>query len=417
MPGDKSISHRALILAAMAKGTSRISGLLESDDVMATARAIAAFGAKVDRSGDDWLVSGADWASPDAPIDCGNSGTSARLLMGAAAGVDGLKARFIGDTSLSGRPMGRVTRPLARMGARFEGGERLPIELTGAALGGIDYESPVASAQIKTAILLAGLRAKGPVRVVEPRPSRDHGEVMLLQFGASVEAEELENGWAVSLGDRRMLVATDISVPSDPSSAAFLWAGAAIVEGARVTTPQVCINATRTGFLEALERMGAEVELSNEQIISGEPVADVTVTQRPLQPVHLRPEEVPAAIDELPLLACVAAFADGESLLEGLGELRIKESDRLGSVAAGLAANGVAVFPESDALRILGRGEVRGGGTVLVHHDHRIAMAFLTLGLGAQRPVTIDDERAIAVSFPRFAEVMQSLGATLEEAS
>ncbi|WP_265528042.1 3-phosphoshikimate 1-carboxyvinyltransferase [Sphingomicrobium marinum] len=415
VPGDKSISHRALILGGLADGTTRIKGLLTSEDVMATAAAVEAFGATIERGEDYWSVTGAEWQSPGTEIDCGNSGTSARLLMGAAAGFDGLRATFKGDASLSKRPMERVIRPLTRMGAKFEGGDTLPVTLHGAQLGGIDHESAVASAQVKTAILLAGLRTKSPVQVIEPHPSRDHSEVMLAMFGVEGDAEQLEAGWAVSLGKQRQLTATDIVVPADPSSAAFLWAAAAIIDGASVTTPGVCINATRTGFIEALERMGAGITLDNERIQSGEPVADITVTQAPLQPIHVTPEQVPATIDELPLLACVAAFAEGESHFEGIGELRVKESDRLGAVAAGLAANGVSCFPEKDALRVLGKGEVRGGGTVMVHHDHRIAMAFLTLGLGAQNPVRIDDMSPIATSFPDYISLMQSLGARLEQ--
>jgi len=417
VPGDKSISHRALILAALADGTSRISGLLEGEDVLATAQAVEAFGAKVERDGTDWLVTGATWHSPNQPIDCGNSGTAVRLLLGAAAGFDGLSATFTGDVSLSKRPMGRIIQPLTRMGAQFEGGETLPVTLHGASLGGIDYQSPVASAQIKSAILLAGLRSKGPVRIVEPAQSRDHSEIMLAQFGVSGSVDEVDGGLAVTLGDERTLIACDIMVPADPSSAAFLWAAAAIVEGASVTTPGVCINATRTGFLEALDAMGASVTLTNERIQSGEPVADVTVLQAPLRAIELPPSEVPRTIDELPLLAVVAAFADGESHFAGIGELRVKESDRLGAVAAGLIANGVTCFPESDALRVLGRGKARGGGTVAVHHDHRIAMAFLTMGLGAENPVTVDDISPIATSFPDFIPLMQSLGASLEEAA
>ncbi len=415
MPGDKSISHRALILSAMAEGESRIRGLLTSEDVMATAKAVEALGARIEGNGSEWRVEGGPWTSPEDPLDCGNSGTSARLLMGAAAGVEGLRATFTGDASLSRRPMHRITEPLSRMGARFDGADHLPITLHGQRLGGIDHVGRVASAQVKTALLFAGLRSKGPVRIVEPVPSRDHGEVMLLQFGVEVDAEPCPEGWCVRLGNQRSLRPTDIHVPGDPSSAAFLWAAAAIIHGASVTTPGVCINAGRTGFLEAIERMGARVEIDAERIQSGEPVADVTVSHDRLEPIHLAPDQVPSTIDEIPLLACVASFADGESHLEGLGELRHKESDRLGAVAAGLTANGVSVFPEADALRILGRGKVRGGGMVLAHGDHRIAMAFLTLGLGARQPVTLDDGRSIAVSFPGFAEVMRSLGAQLEE--
>ena len=416
VPGDKSIAHRALILSALAEGTSRVSRLPTGEDVLATKAAVAAFGARVEADGEDWLVTGAEWRSPAGEIDCGNSGTSARLLMGAAAGYDGLTATFVGDESLSRRPMRRVIDPLTRMGARFEGGETLPLTLHGGKLGGIDHEQSVASAQVKTAILLAGLRSTGPVRVVEPFQSRDHGEVMLAQFGVEGSVEEIVEGHAVSLGERRTLTATDIIVPGDPSSAAFLFAAAAIT-GGEVTVTDCLVNATRTGFLEALDAMGVTVEFGNMRDWAGEPVADVTVgRERPLEPVHWPTDKVPATIDELPLLAIVAAFADGESHLEGLGELRVKESDRLGAVIAGLAANGVSVFPDGDDLRVLGRGSVRGGGRIVVGHDHRIAMGFLTMGLASERPVTVDHTSAIATSFPTFVEVMRSLGANLEEA-
>ena len=414
--GDKSISHRALIFAALADGTSRISGLLEADDVHATRAAVEAFGARIERQGDDLLVTGGTWHSPEGPIDCGNSGTSARLLMGAAARFDGLVATFVGDESLSRRPMKRIVTPLSRMGARFDGGDTLPLTLHGARIGGIDYDSPVASAQVKSAILLAGLGTDAPVRVREPRPSRDHSEVMLAQFGVEGDVEALVDGaQAVSLGSARSLRACDIVVPRDPSSAAFAWGVAAMVPGASVTVDGVLVNATRTGFLEALEAMGAAVRIENQRLQSGEPVADVTVSHARLEPLRLEPKDVPALIDEIPMLACVAAMADGESVFEGIGELRHKESDRIGSTAAGLVANGVQVFPEEDRLTIMGRGSVRGGGRVATHHDHRIAMAFLSLGLAAETPITVDDATPIATSFPAFETMMAGLGARIEE--
>lgn len=417
VPGDKSIAHRALILSALAEGTSRLSRLPTGEDVVSTRKAVEAFGATVEADGDDWLVTGAEWTTPPIEIDCGNSGTSARLLMGAAAGFDGLNATFVGDESLSKRPMRRVVDPISRMGASFDGGDTLPLTLHGATLGGIDHVQAVSSAQVKTAILLAGLRSRGPVRVVEPFASRDHSEVMLAQFGVEGSVEEIVDGHAVSLGAQRKLAATDVIVSGDPSSAAFLFAGAAIT-GGTVTVTDLNVNATRTGFLEALDAMGCTVEFANPRDWAGEPVADVTVSRaRPLEPIEWHRDKVPATIDELPLLAIVAAFADGESLLEGLGELRVKESDRLGAVIAGLAANGVSVFPDGDDLRVLGRGAVRGGGHITVGHDHRIAMGFLTMGLGTEQPIAVDDTSAIATSFPNFVEVMQGLGARIEEAS
>ncbi|WP_265587628.1 3-phosphoshikimate 1-carboxyvinyltransferase [Sphingomicrobium arenosum] len=411
LPGDKSISHRALILAALASGTSRITGLLDSDDVRATENAVKAFGAHVERDVDGVVhVTGRDWTSPAEPIDCGNSGTSARLLMGAAAGFEGLAASFTGDDSLSSRPMERITQPLRRMGASFEGGDTLPLDLIGARLGGIDFASPVASAQVKSAILLAGLRTQAPVRIVEPRPSRDHTEIMLAQFGVEGGVEEVEEGIAISLGEQRALSATDLSIPGDPSSAAFLWAAAAMIPGAKVTTRGVLVNGTRTGFIEKLEEMGAAVSLDNHVLRSGEPVGDVTVAHDRLEPVHVTPDEVPSMIDEIPMLACVAAMADGESLFEGIGELRVKESDRIGAVAAGLTANGVTAFATEDSLRIIGKGEVMGGRMVSTRHDHRIAMAFLTLGLAAKGAITVDNAEPIATSFPDFTALVRSLG-------
>nr|WP_280638969.1 3-phosphoshikimate 1-carboxyvinyltransferase [Sphingomicrobium aestuariivivum] len=412
LPGDKSISHRALILAALANGTSRITGLLASDDVRATEEAVKAFGAHVERDSEGAaLVTGRTWQSPAEPVDCGNSGTSARLLMGAAAGFEGLAATFTGDASLSSRPMDRITQPLRRMGASIDGGETLPLDLIGARLGGIDYASPVASAQVKSAILLAGLRTDAPVRIVEPRPSRDHTEIMLAQFGVEGGVEEVEEGVAITLGEQRRLTATELHVPGDPSSAAFIWAAAAMIPGARVTTRGVLVNATRTGFIEKIEEMGAAVTLDNHVLRSGEPVGDVTVAHDRLEPVHVRPEEVPAMIDEIPMLACVAALAEGESVFEGIGELRVKESDRIGAVAAGLTANGVTAFATEDSLRVIGNGAVAGGRMVSTRHDHRIAMAFLTLGLAAKAAITVDNAEPIATSFPDFTALMRGLGA------
>ncbi len=395
--GDKSCSHRALILAAMAEGESRISGLLESDDVLATARAVEALGGEMEQLGPgEWRVRGGEWNSPDAPIDCGNSGTTARLLLGACAGVDGLVATFTGDASLSRRPMRRITAPLERMGARFEGSDRLPITVHGQRLGGIEHLNVPASAQVKSAILLAGLRTEAPVNVTEPVPSRDHTEIMIGQFDG--------------------LLGCDLTIAADPSSAAFPLVAAAIVSGSSVTVRGLLVNPLRTGLYETLEAMGADLVLENEHIQSGEIVADVTLGHVPLQPCHVSPDQIPAMIDEIPALAVACAFADGESVIEGLAELRVKESDRLGAMVAGLVACGVAAIADGDTLRIFGRGKVRGGGKVVTNGDHRIAMAFLTLGLGAERPVEVDAAEMIATSFPGFVETMQTLGANIEEA-
>jgi 3-phosphoshikimate 1-carboxyvinyltransferase len=410
IPGDKSCSHRALILAAMAEGESRIANLNEAEDVMRTVRAITAFGAGAERIGEtEWRVTGARWRSPDGPIDCGNSGTTARLLIGAVAGMEGVTATFHGDQSLAARPMQRVTRPLERMGAMVEGGDMLPLTVHGARLGGIDFANIPASAQVKSAILLAGLGGNGPVRVAEPTPSRDHTEIMLGAFGCPVERSE----GAVELGGERHLTACDLVIGADPSAAAFALTGAAIVPGSSVTVSGMLVNPLRTGLYEALEEMGGTVELANERIVSGEIVADITIAHRRLEGIAVAAERIPAMIDEIPALAVAAAFADGETLIEGLGELRFKESDRLGAILAGLIACGVVALADGDTLRIFGRGSVRGGAEVLSQGDHRIAMAFLTLGLAAEGPVTLDDGSMIATSFPDFVPSMRALGADI----
>jgi len=413
IPGDKSCSHRALILGAMAEGETRISGLLESADVLATMHAIKAFGISVDRDGDDWIVSGGPWQSPTEPIDCGNSGTTARLLMGAIAGMADVRAIVTGDASLSARPMKRVTAPLCRMGAAIEGDEQLPITIQGARLGGIDHRNVPASAQIKSAILLAGLGTAAPITVVEPLPSRDHSEIMLAQFGCDVSVDDRPEGWAIMLGDRRRPRGTILRIGADPSSAAFPLVAAAITTGSDVIVRGMLVNPLRTGLYEVLERMGAAIDLSNERIQSGEIIADVQVGHAQLRPCHVRTEQIASMVDEIPALAVACAFADGESVIEGLAELRVKESDRLGAIVAGLTACGVSAVADGDSLRIFGRGTVRGGATISTQGDHRIAMAFLVLGLGADQPVEVDDAEMIGSSFPGFVEVMKSIGADI----
>jgi 3-phosphoshikimate 1-carboxyvinyltransferase len=408
-PGDKSCSHRALILGAMADRETRISGLLEAEDVAATRRAVEAFGAKVEQDGEDWVVQGAEWRSPVGPIDCGNSGTTARLLMGAAAGFD-LTATFTGDASLSRRPMARVTQPLARMGAQFDRSEHLPVTLHGRPLGGIDWVNEPASAQVKSAILLAGLNALGSVVVHEPVRTRDHTEIMLREFGCEVE----QGGGIVTLGEQRRLKGCHIGIGADPSSAAFALTAAAILPGSAVEIRDLLVNPLRTGLFEALEQMGAEVALADERLQSGEIVATLRISQAPLQPIEIPSERVPAMIDEIPLLAVAATFAEGETIIHGLGELRHKESDRLGAIVAGLTACGITAMARGDDLHIFGRGKVRGGTRIAARGDHRIAMAFLVLGLASEEPVTVDSAEMIATSFPGFAETMRSLGAAIE---
>jgi 3-phosphoshikimate 1-carboxyvinyltransferase len=409
IPGDKSCSHRALILGAMADRETRISGLLEAEDVAATRRAVEAFGAKVEQDGEDWVVQGAEWRSPVGPIDCGNSGTTARLLMGAAAGFD-LTATFTGDASLSRRPMARVTQQLARMGAQFDRSEHLPVTLHGRPLGGIDWVNEPASAQVKSAILLAGLNALGSVVVHEPVRTRDHTEIMLREFGCEVE----QGGGIVTLGEQRRLKGCHIGIGADPSSAAFALTAAAILPGSAVEIRDLLVNPLRTGLFEALEQMGAEVALADERLQSGEIVATLRISQAPLQPIEIPSERVPAMIDEIPLLAVAATFAEGETIIHGLGELRHKESDRLGAIVAGLTACGTTAMARGDDLHIFGRGKVRGGTRIAARGDHRIAMAFLVLGLASEEPVTVDSAEMIATSFPGFAETMRSLGAAIE---
>ena len=415
-PGDKSISHRALILGAMATGVTEVEGLLEGEDILATARAVEAFGAGVERLGEGrWRVSGrGGFRQPDRVIDCGNAGTGVRLLMGAAAGYP-VSATFDGDASLRKRPMKRVAGPLAGMGARFVwlGEEdRLPLTLTGGSLAAIDHVQDVASAQIKSAILLAALNAEGVTTVVEPVPSRDHTERMLRAFKAEVLVEPLGDGWRVRLTGGQSLTGTDVAVPGDPSSAAFPLAAALIVPGSEVTVEGVMLNPLRTGLFKTWREMGADLTVSNRRMAGGEEVGDVTARHSALKGVVVPPERTASMIDEYPILAATPAFAEGETVMRGIGEMRVKESDRIALMAAGLQACGVAVEEEPEGLVVTG-GAVRGGAEVATHGDHRIAMSHLVLGLAAAQPVSVDEPGMIATSFPRFVQLMRGLGADL----
>lgn len=419
VPGDKSISHRALILSALAAGRSRIEGLLEADDVTATAKALAALGAEIARSNGALEVRGQGVGGlypPEAPLDFGNSGTGSRLMLGVVAGHD-MVAEFTGDSSLQRRPMGRVLTPLAAMGLRAKsartGADTLPLTVCGTRdLIPIVYELPVPSAQVKSAILLAGLHAPGRTSVVETLPTRDHTERLLGQFGAEISVEETEDGGRVVTvcGDAELGGST-LKVPGDPSSAAFLVAAATICPDSDIVIEGVLFNPTRIGFLETLREMGADMEVLDLGEAGGEQVGDLRVRSSPLKGVRVPPKRAPSMIDEYPILAVVAAFAEGETRMEGLSELKVKESDRLSAVAAGLAACGVAARIDGDDLIVEGTGEVRGGGMVETHMDHRIAMAFLVAGLGAREPVTVDDTTMIATSFPGFSELLTKLGA------
>ena len=415
-PGDKSISHRALILGAMATGITGIEGLLEGDDVLATARAVAAFGAGVDRLGPGrWRMAGrGGFRPPEGVIDCGNAGTGVRLLMGAAAGYP-ITVTFDGDASLRRRPMKRVTGPLADMGARFAWraeDDRLPLTLTGGDLTGLEFTQTVASAQVKSAILLAGLNAGGRTVVVEPERSRDHTERMLAAFGAHVQVDEEGAGWRVTLEGGQALTATEVSVPGDPSSAAFPLAAGLIVPGAEVTVKNVMLNPLRTGLFETWREMGADLTVSNRRAAGGEEVGDLTARHSTLRGVVVPPERAASMIDEYPILAATAAFARGETVMRGIGEMRVKESDRIALTAAGLQACGVEVEEEPEGFVVTG-GPVRGGATVTTHGDHRIAMSHLILGLAAQAAVTVDEPGMIATSFPGFVEMMLGLGAEI----
>ena len=413
VPGDKSISHRALMFGALAIGTTEIAGLLEGEDVLRTAAAMRALGATVEQQGPGaWRVAGrgiGGLVEPADVLDMGNSGTAARLLCGLLAGHP-VFAVMTGDASLRRRPMLRVTDPLSATGASFwtrEGG-RLPLAIRGATDPlPLDYRLPVASAQVKSACLLAGLCARGTTRVMEPEPTRDHTENMLRHFGATVRVEDTGEGRVIELEGQPELRAAPILVPGDPSSAAFLLVAALLVPGSRVTIANLGLNPLRTGLLATLREMGAELRIENARVEGGEPVGDLAVTHGPLRAVEVPPERAPSMIDEYPVLAVAAAAATGTTHMRGLAELRVKESDRLAATAAMLAANGIAARIEGDDLLVEGTGgAIAGGGTVATHMDHRLAMSALVMGLAARAPVAVDDAGFIETSFPGFAALM-----------
>jgi 3-phosphoshikimate 1-carboxyvinyltransferase len=419
IPGDKSISHRALILGALAVGETRISGLLEGEDVLNTAKAMRALGTKVERTGDfAWSVRGvgvAGFAQPEAPLDFGNSGTGCRLVMGAVAGCP-IAAVFDGDASLRSRPMRRILDPLELMGARTgasgEGG-RLPLTLNGARDPlPILYRTPVASAQIKSAVLLAGLAAPGVTTVIETEASRDHTELMLKHFGAQiVSTSEGAHGRKIALTGQPELHGAEVVVPADPSSAAFPVVAALIVEGSDVVLSDVMTNRLRTGLFTTLREMGASIEESHVRGDAGEPMAQLRVRASKLRGVEVPPERAPSMIDEYLVLAVAAGFAEGTTIMRGLQELRVKESDRLEATAAMLRVNGVKVEISGNDMIVEGKGHVPGGGLVATHMDHRIAMSALVMGLASDKPVKVDDTAFIATSFPDFIPMMRSLGA------
>jgi 3-phosphoshikimate 1-carboxyvinyltransferase len=419
VPGDKSISHRALILGALAVGETRISGLLEGEDVLNTAKAMQALGARVERTGDfAWSVRGvgvAGFAQPDAALDFGNSGTGCRLVMGAVAGCP-ITAIFDGDASLRSRPMRRVLDPLELMGARVDAGGnggRLPLTLHGARDPlPILYRTPVASAQIKSAVLLAGLSAPGITTVIETEASRDHTELMLKHFGAQiVSVREGNHGRKIALTGQPELHGAEVVVPADPSSAAFPIVAALIVEGSDIVLSDVMTNPLRTGLFTTLREMGASIEESQTRGDAGEPMAQFRVRASKLRGVEVPPERAPSMIDEYLVLAVAAAFAEGTTIMRGLQELRVKESDRLEATADMLRVNGVKVEISGNDMIVEGKGHVAGDGLVATHMDHRIAMSALVMGLASDKPVKVDDTAFIATSFPDFIPMMRGLGA------
>lgn len=423
LPGDKSISHRAMMFGGLAAGETRVTGLLEGEDVLRTADAMKAMGARIGKVGEEWIIDGAGNGAllePAAPLDFGNAGTGSRLTMGLVGSYD-METTFIGDASLSKRPMGRVLDPLRLMGVQVVDaapGDRMPLTLRGPKRATpIEYRVPMPSAQVKSAVLLAALNTPGVTTVVEPVMTRDHTEKMLIGFGAALQVETDAAGVRrIHIEGEPKLTGQVIAVPGDPSSAAFPLVAALIVPGSDIVIENALMNPTRTGLIDTLVEMGADIEVMNPRKAGGEDVADLRVRASALKGVTVPPERAPSMIDEYPVLAVAAAFAEGETVMEGLEELRVKESDRLAAVARGLEANGVDCTEGEATLVVRGRpdGKGLGGGTVETHLDHRIAMSFLVMGLAAEKPVTVDDRAMVATSFPEFFGLMASLGARIE---
>ncbi len=423
IPGDKSVSHRALIFGAIAVGTTRITGLLEGEDVLHTASALRSLGVPIEREAEaSWLVHGVGLgglAEPEAVLDLGNSGTGARLLMGLVA-THPFTSFFTGDESLCRRPMARVTAPLTEMGARFvaRDGARLPLAVLGTEDPlPIEYRLPVPSAQVKSAILLAGLGAPGETSVIEPQPTRNHTENMLRHFGATVAVTEGKNGRRVTVGGQPELVASDLTVPGDPSSASFPLVAALVVPGSTLTVTGVGLNPLRTGLFDTLLEMGANLTYENRRVEGGEPIADIVVCGGTLRGTTVPAERAPRMIDEYPILGIAAAFAEGRTVMRGLQELRVKESDRLAAMAHGLEACGVKVAVDGDDFVVEGTGAPpAGGANIAVEFDHRIAMSFLVMGMAARRAMRIDDGATIETSFPGFVALMNGIGGAIEPA-
>lgn len=417
-PGDKSISHRSMIFGAMAEGTTHVTGLLEGADILSTASVMQALGASITKTGEGaYTVEGCGAAglqTPKVELDCGNAGTGVRLIMGACAGYK-ISATFTGDASLSSRPMNRILDPLRDMGASAtsqEGG-RLPVTLeSSGALQPATYTPPIASAQVKSAVLLAAVNTAGITTITEPIPTRDHTENMLRAFGAKVEVTKRNGADVIKLEGPVALKAAKINVPGDPSSAAFPIAAALMTPGSDIIVENVMMNPTRTGLFECLTEMGGHVQANNFRKSGGEVIADIHVKYSKLHGITVPPERAASMIDEYPILAVVAAVASGTTIMDDIGELRVKESDRITATAELLSGNGVKVEELENGLKVTG-GPVSGGGTVKTHHDHRIAMSALILGCVANAPVSIDDASMIATSFPTFFDLMRGLGADI----
>ena len=419
VPGDKSMSHRSLMFGAVANGITKVSGLLEAEDVINTAKAMAALGAAVERHRDGtWHIDGVGIGglkSPPVDLDFGNSGTGVRLAMGLMATTP-LTARCVGDASLHKRPMGRVTNPLAQFGAVFETAEggRLPLTLKGASKPKpITYTLPMASAQVKSAVLLAGINTKGTTTVIEPVATRDHTEKMLKAFGAKLDVSLHGAARHIAIEGGHAFTAQEITVPGDPSSAAFPMVAALITPGSDIVIENIMLNPTRTGLIDTLMEMGGNITIENRKIAGGEEVGDLHVKHSLLKAIKVPAERAPSMIDEYPILAVAASFAEGTTHMAGLEELRVKESDRLAAVEAGLKVNGVKTASGKDWLEVMGCGTI-GGGKVVTHMDHRIAMSFLVMGLASHKPTHVDDASFIATSFPSFAELLNGMGAQIK---
>ena len=422
IPGDKSISHRALIIGSLAFGETKISGLLDSFDVMSTAAAMRLLGAQIYKHYDgDWVVSGVGvggFVSPEDIIDCGNSGTSVRLIMGATSTCD-ISVTFTGDSSLRTRPMKRIVEPLREFGANIYGRNKntLPLTLVGAKNPlPIDYNSPHSSAQVKSAVLLAGLNAPGETSFIESTLTRDHSERMLNAFGAKIKTEKTNEGWVTVLKGHPELKAQNLRINRDPSSAAFIVCAALLVNDSEVVVPNINLNPTRNGIYETLVEMGADITFENQREDNGEPIADIRARYSPeMKGVDVPENRAPSMIDEYPILACVAACATGRTKFFGVSELRVKESDRISSIATGLRKCGVSVFDDKDSMEIFGNGagSVSGGVLCESNLDHRVAMSFLCLGLASKNKITVDDVRSIDTSFPSFFTLMTKLGAEM----